>query len=103
MLHTSNRAFHPSLSNRGTETEAAGRVKEVFECYGKFILDSKGNLLGIPYSLFWENVMGVFDILPSGLVCLFEYDFVVGTACGKGLRNQVLPSDDGADDGAVGV
>lgn len=29
--------------------------------------------------------------------------FVVGTACGKGLRNQVLPSDDGADDGAVGV
>ncbi|EEH61613.1 hypothetical protein M717_12095 [Neisseria gonorrhoeae SK33414] len=28
-------------------------------------MDSKGNLLGIPYSLFWEeNVMGVFDILP---------------------------------------
>ncbi|AVH82978.1 hypothetical protein EPM78_00250 [Neisseria gonorrhoeae] len=66
MLHTSNRAFSslPYLTG-GTETEAAGRVKEVFECYGKFILDSKGNLLGIPYSLFWEeNVMGVFDILP---------------------------------------
>lgn len=23
--------------------------------------------------------------------------------CGKGLRSQVLPSDDGADNGAVGV
>ncbi|SUA24388.1 Uncharacterised protein [Neisseria gonorrhoeae] len=55
----------------------------------KFILDSKGNLLGIPYSLFWEeNVMGVFDILPSGLVCLFEYDF-----CGRdGMRQRLKES-----------
>ena len=35
----------PPLSNRGgTETEAAGRVQEVFECYETYITDGKGNL-----------------------------------------------------------
>ncbi|MCL5819196.1 replication initiation factor, partial [Neisseria meningitidis] len=44
----------PPLSNRGgnrgggTETETAGRVQEVFECYEKYITDGKGNLLGVP-------------------------------------------------------
>ena len=36
---------HPPLSNRGgTETETAGRVQEVFECYETYITDGKGNL-----------------------------------------------------------
>ncbi|EOF9600955.1 hypothetical protein ACGLSE_002157, partial [Neisseria gonorrhoeae] len=35
----------PPLSNRGgTETETAGRVQEVFECYETYITDGKGNL-----------------------------------------------------------
>lgn len=39
----------PPLSNRGgTETETAGRVQEVFECYETYITDGKGNLLGVP-------------------------------------------------------
>ncbi|HEZ4316358.1 TPA: replication initiation factor domain protein, partial [Neisseria meningitidis] len=39
----------PPLSNRrGTETETAGRVQEVFECYEMYITDGKGNLLGVP-------------------------------------------------------
>ena len=39
----------PPLSNRGgTETEDAGAFQEAFECYETYILDGKGNLLGVP-------------------------------------------------------
>ncbi len=39
----------PPLSNRGgTESEDAGAFQEAFECYETYILDGKGNLLGVP-------------------------------------------------------
>ncbi|EMS4220653.1 replication initiation factor domain-containing protein, partial [Neisseria gonorrhoeae] len=38
----------PYLTGGGTETETAGRVQEVFECYETYITDGKGNLLGVP-------------------------------------------------------
>ena len=39
----------PPLSNRGgTETEDAPVFQEAFECYETYILDGKGNLLGVP-------------------------------------------------------
>ena len=43
----------PPLSNRGgnrggTESEDAGTFQEAFECYETYILDGKGNLLGVP-------------------------------------------------------
>ncbi|EGC50136.1 hypothetical protein NMXN1568_2202, partial [Neisseria meningitidis N1568] len=37
----------PPYLTGGTETETAGRVQEVFECYETYITDGKGNLLGV--------------------------------------------------------
>ena len=42
-------SYSPPSSNRGgTETEDAGAFQEAFECYETYILDGKGNLLGVP-------------------------------------------------------
>ncbi len=38
----------PSSNRGGTEIEDAGAFQEAFECYETYILDGKGNLLGVP-------------------------------------------------------
>ena len=38
----------PRLTGGGTEIEDATAFKESFECYETYIMDSKGNILGVP-------------------------------------------------------
>lgn len=79
--------FQPPLSNRGgTETEAADPVQEVFECYETYILDSKGNLLGVPLR------RGVSD---SAFIDQISFSFHESTFFQKyGVRVSLLDDDD---------
>ncbi|HFC6912617.1 TPA: replication initiation factor, partial [Neisseria meningitidis] len=77
----------PPLSNRrGTETETAGRVQEVFECYEMYITDGKGNLLGVPLR------RGVSD---SAFIDQISFSFHEKTFFDKyGVRVSLLEDED---------
>ncbi|HGG9703789.1 TPA: replication initiation factor, partial [Neisseria meningitidis] len=77
----------PPLSNRGgTETETAGRVQEVFECYETYITDGKGNLLGVPLR------RGVSD---SAFIDQISFSFHEKTFFDKyGVRVSLLEDED---------
>ncbi|MBG8970140.1 replication initiation factor, partial [Neisseria meningitidis] len=77
----------PPLSNRGgQETETAGRVQEVFECYETYITDGKGNLLGVPLR------RGVSD---SAFIDQISFSFHEKTFFDKyGVRVSLLEDED---------
>ena len=84
-------SYSPPSSNRGgnrggTETEDAGAFQEAFECYETYILDGKGNLLGVPLR------RGVSD---SAFIDQISFSFHEKTFFDKyGVRVSLLEDED---------
>lgn len=76
----------PSSNRGGTETEDAGAFQEAFECYETYILDGKGNLLGVPLR------RGVSD---SAFIDQISFSFHEKTFFDKyGVRVSLLEDED---------
>ena len=76
----------PSSNRGGTETEDAGAFQESFECYETYILDGKGNLLGVPLR------RGVSD---SAFIDQISFSFHEKTFFDKyGVRVSLLEDED---------
>jgi hypothetical protein len=78
--------FPPHLTGGGTETEDSGAFQEAFECYETYILDGKGNLLGVPLR------RGVSD---SAFIDQISFSFHEKTFFDKyGVRVSLLEDED---------
>lgn len=80
-------SYSPPSSNRGgTEIEDATAFQESFECYETYILDGKGNLLGVPLR------RGVSD---SAFIDQISFSFHEKTFFDKyGVRVSLLEDED---------
>lgn len=77
----------PSSNRGGTEIEDAGAFQEAFECYETYILDGKGNLLGVPLR------RGVSD---SAFIDQISFSFIGTTAAAEIAKFAVMVSAIGA-------